>query len=103
MFEEELFKESDLSLKALAEKLNTSSNNLSWLLNQIYQQSFYDYINMLRVKDVLKSIDSGLHIKHTLISLAYDSGFNSKSTFNKAFKNVTSQTPSVYIKSKNVA
>ena len=103
MFEEELFKIPELSLKILAEKLNTSSNNLSWLLNQVYQQSFYDYINMLRIKEVLKSIDSGFHIKQTLISLAYDAGFNSKSTFNKAFKNVTSQTPSVYIKNKQVA
>ena len=58
---------------------------------------------MLRINDVVKSINAGLHIKQTIISLAYEAGFNSKSTFNKAFKTVTSQTPSAYIKNKKVA
>lgn len=101
--EEEIYKTPDLSLKTLAEKLNTSPNNLSWLLNQIYQKSFYDYINAHRVQDVLESIDRELHLKQTLLAIAFDAGFNSKSTFNKAFKHVTSQTPSAYIKSKKVA
>ncbi len=103
MLEEQIYKESDVSLKSLAEKLNTSSNNLSWLLNQVYQKSFYDYINEYRVKNVLVSIDRGLHEKQTLLALAYDAGFNSKSTFNKAFKMVTAYTPSAYIKSQKVA
>ncbi len=101
--EEEIYKTPDLSLKTLAEKLNTSPNNLSWLLNQIYQKSFYDYINAHRVQEVLESIDRELHLKQTLLAIAFDAGFNSKSTFNKAFKHVTSQTPSAYIKSKKVA
>ncbi|MEP0265994.1 helix-turn-helix domain-containing protein [Dokdonia sp.] len=101
--EEAIYKVSDLSLKTLAEKLNTSPNNLSWLLNQIYQKSFYDYINAHRVQDVLESIDREIHLKQTLLAIAFDAGFNSKSTFNKAFKHVTSQTPSAYIKSKKVA
>lgn len=101
--EESIYKASDLSLKTLAEKLNTSSNNLSWLLNQIYQKTFYDYINTYRVQDVLESIDRELHLKQTLLAIAFDAGFNSKSTFNKAFKHVTSQTPSEYIKSRKVA
>ncbi|WP_299680296.1 helix-turn-helix transcriptional regulator [uncultured Dokdonia sp.] len=101
--EEEIYKTPDLSLKVLAEKINTTSNNLSWLLNQIYQKSFYDYINTYRVQDILENIDRGLHRKQTLLAIAFDAGFNSKSTFNKAFKQVTSQTPSEYIKSKRVA
>lgn len=101
--EEAIYKSPDLSLKILAEKINTTPNNLSWLLNQIYQKSFYDYINTYRVQDVLESIDRELHRKQTLLAIAFDAGFNSKSTFNKAFKNVTSQTPSAYIKSKKVA
>ena len=101
--EEEIYKTPDLSLKGLAEKLNTTSNNLSWLLNQVYQKSFYDYINTYRVQDIIECIDQGLHLKQTLLAIALDAGFNSKSTFNKAFKQVTSQTPSEYIKSKRVA
>lgn len=102
--EEEIYKISDLSLKTLAEKMNTSPNNLSWLLNQIYQKSFYDYVNTHRVQDVLESIDDReLHLKQTLLAIAFDAGFNSKSTFNKAFKQVTSLTPSAYIKSKKTA
>jgi AraC-like DNA-binding protein len=103
MQEEKIYKESDLSLKNLAQKLNTTSNNLSWLLNQVYQKTFYDYINEHRVKAVLVSLDRGVHLKQTLLAIAFEAGFNSKSTFNKSFKTVTSQTPTEYLKTRSVA
>ncbi len=101
--EEEVYIQPDLTLKSLAEKLNTSPNNLSWLLNQVYQATFYEYINSHRIKAFIKRVDNQEHRSHTLLSLAMDAGFNSKSTFNKAFKAVTGQTPSHYIKNQQVA
>lgn len=87
-----------LSLKSLSEALNTSSNNLSWLLNQVYNKTFYEYINQFRVEDFLNKIQNNEHQSKTLLAIAMDSGFNSKSTFNKAFKAIMNDTPSNYIK-----
>ncbi|UII75652.1 AraC family transcriptional regulator [Flagellimonas sp. HMM57] len=101
--EEKTFVQPDITLKSLAEKMNTSRNNLSWLLNQTYQVSFYDYINRFRIEEFLLKINNGEHLNHTLLALAMDVGFNSKSTFNKAFKNEMGLTPSDYIKKHNVA
>ncbi|MEL6917896.1 MAG: AraC family transcriptional regulator [Bacteroidota bacterium] len=101
--EERVFLQPDLTLKALAEKLNTSPNNLSWLLNQVYQTAFYDYINHYRISEFIRKIDRNEHRNHTILALAMDVGFNSKSTFNKSFKIETGQTPSAYIKNRKVA
>ena len=103
MTEEKVFLQPELTLKALAEKLNTSSNNLSWLLNQVYQATFYDYINKYRIEEFVKKIENQEHEKHTLLALAMDVGFNSKATFNRAFKVVTGDTPSNYVKNQKVA
>jgi len=103
MQEEHLYVQSDLTLKGLAEKLNTTPNDLSWLLNQVYQQSFYDFINKHRIDAFLLKIEHKEHIHHTLLGLALDVGFNSKSTFNKAFKTITGLTPTAYIKNQKVA
>ncbi|PRX54843.1 helix-turn-helix domain-containing protein [Flagellimonas meridianipacifica] len=101
--EESIYEQPDLSLKVLADKLNTTSNNLSWLLNQVYQMSFYDYINDHRIKAFLKKIDERKHANHTLLALAMDVGFNSKSTFNRVFKLKMGTTPKEYVKGKKVA
>ncbi len=103
MNEEKIFLEPDLTLNGLAVKMNTSSNNLSWLLNQVYQQKFYDYMNAARIQAFIQKLNHGEHKTHTLLALAMDVGFNSKSTFNKVFKAHTKMTPSEYIEQKNVA
>lgn len=101
--EEKIYLNADLSLKTLADKLNTSSNNLSWLLNQVYQASFYEYINNHRIHAFLKKIDNNEHQNHTLLAMAMDVGFNSKSTFNRVFKSELGTTPKEYLKNRNVA
>ncbi|MEM8893505.1 MAG: helix-turn-helix domain-containing protein [Bacteroidota bacterium] len=98
MQEEKLYREVDLTLKYLAEKLDTSANNLSWLLNKVHQRSFYDYINEIRVQAFIEKVDNGEHTLHTLLGLAMGVGFKSKSTFNKAFKASIGLTPSTYVK-----
>ncbi|WP_298515636.1 AraC family transcriptional regulator [uncultured Kordia sp.] len=95
--EEQIFMNSDLSLKMLAKRLDTSANNVSWLLNSVYEKTFYEYINEYRIKTFIEKIEAGEHKKQTLLSIAMDAGFNSKSTFNKTFKSLMNDTPSSYI------
>ncbi|WP_430409540.1 helix-turn-helix domain-containing protein [Kordia sp.] len=97
ILEEEIFAHSDLSLKILAKKVDTSANNLSWLLNSVYGKTFYEFINEYRVKAFLSKVKEGEHKKQTILGIAMDSGFNSKSTFNKSFKMLMNDTPSRYI------
>ncbi|PKV49163.1 AraC-like DNA-binding protein [Aquimarina sp. MAR_2010_214] len=98
MINEKIYLNHKLTLVDLAKKLDTSTNNVSWLLNNIHKCTFYDYINTYRVKAFIEKIHNGEHHHHTLLALSMDSGFNSKSTFNKAFKAVIKDTPSNYIK-----
>jgi len=98
MINEKIFLQSDLTLSDVALLLQTSNNNLSWLLNQVYQSTFYDFINKYRVAEFVDKINKREHLKHTILALSMDVGFNSKSTFNKAFKDTMNDTPSNYIK-----
>ena len=87
----------NLKSKDLAEELGVSSRVLSQIINQGFSQSFYDYVNTYRceeVKRILKNNDK----KTTIIEAMYQSGFNSKSSFNKEFKKLTGFTPSEYKK-----
>ncbi|MEM6720400.1 MAG: helix-turn-helix domain-containing protein [Bacteroidota bacterium] len=95
--EEQIYMHSDLSLKILAKRLDTTANNLSWFLNSVHEKTFYEYINAFRVKAFLQKIEAGEHKRQTLLSIAMDAGFNSKSTFNKTFKSLMNDTPSSYI------
>ena len=98
MEDEEPFRDSELTLHQLAETLSISSHNLSEVLNTQLNQSFFDFINYYRIEQVKKDlIDSEKqHLK--ILSIAYDAGFNSKTSFNTIFKKQTSQTPSQYRK-----
>ena len=102
MQDEKIYLDNQLTLRSLAEKLNTSSNNLSWLLNSVYNCTFYEYINRSRIKTFITKIENGEHKEYTVLALSIDSGFNSKSTFNKAFKAEMNDTPTNYIKNLNI-
>ncbi|MFD2563854.1 helix-turn-helix domain-containing protein [Aquimarina rubra] len=101
MVQKKIYLNNELTLKDLSEELNTSTNNVSWLLNNIHKCSFYDYVNTYRVQEFISKIQKGEHFQHTILALSLDSGFNSKSTFNKAFKMIKNDTPSNYIKKLN--
>jgi len=101
LLQNKIYLKPDLNLIYLAEKLETTPNNLSWFLNRIYKKSFYEFINEYRVKDFVERVGENQHQKHTLFSIALEVGFNTKSTFNKSFKSVMNDTPSNYIKRLN--
>ncbi len=85
-----------INLELLSRKLKVSPEYLSAILNSRLNQSFFDFINHYRVEEFKRlSKDPGKK-NLTLISLAYDSGFNSKATFNRVFKREMNCTPSEY-------
>ncbi|MEM6804787.1 MAG: helix-turn-helix domain-containing protein, partial [Bacteroidota bacterium] len=99
MKEEKWFQNPSLSLRKLAENVNISSNKLSWLLNERIGQNFNEYINSFRLEN-FKEIALNPANRHlTLLALAYESGFNSKSVFNAFFKKVEGMTPKAWVKS----
>ncbi len=102
MASEKLYLDNSLTLANLAKKLRTTTNNLSWFLNNVYDTNFYDYINEYRINEFIKKIEQREHINRTLLALSMEVGFNSKSTFNKAFKTHRNDTPSNYIKRMNL-
>jgi AraC-like DNA-binding protein len=99
---EKLFTESELSLSELASRLNTLPNYLSQVINDKEGKNFYDYINKLRIEEFKRLVSRPENRKYTLLSLSYDCGFNSKSSFNKNFKKVTGQSPSEYLNHLNM-
>ncbi len=88
----------DLTLKSLALQLNMHPNQLSWLINHEFNKNFSEFINHYRV-EAFKRISKDPKNAHiTLIGLAYESGFNSKTVFNTFFKKETGMTPMQYLK-----
>jgi AraC-like DNA-binding protein len=85
----------DLKSNDLAEMLAVSPKALSQVINQSFHQNFFDFINTYRCEEV-KRVLQGPDRKMTIIEAMYQSGFNSKSSFNKEFKKLTGQTPSEF-------
>ena len=85
-----------LTLVDLARSLDIHPNYLSQVINDREQKNFFHYINTLRVEAFLRQAAMPKNKHYTLLALAYDCGFNSKSTFNKYFKHRTGKTPSEY-------
>lgn len=97
--EQSYFKKPDISLNDLAGELAIHPNYLSQIINEKASKSFYDFINAYRVDEFKRLIEIPQNHQFTLMALAYDCGFNSKSSFNRYFKKTTGQTPSEYFKS----
>lgn len=88
----------DLNLTKLAELLNMKTRVVSQKINENYSKSFYDLINFYRVEEFKNYIKNNNTEKFSLLGIAYECGFNSKSTFNLAFKKNTQLTPSQFIR-----
>lgn len=99
---ERLFMNAELSLAQLAEKLETHPNNLSQVINSYESKSFYDYINNLRIQEFKQIAALPENQHYTLLSLAFECGFNSKTSFNRNFKKITGLSPSAYLKEADV-
>lgn len=91
--EEQNYINPELSLPDLAKSLRTNPSFLSKVVNQGFEQNFNDFVNEKRVLAVVEKLKAGEQKQLTLLAIAYDCGFNSKATFNRAFKKVTGQSP----------
>lgn len=96
MAEEKPFLNEELTLKELAEALNTSDKKLSMLLNQHLETNFYDYLNKLRVEAFIEKLKSKTHANYSMIGLASESGFKSKSSFYRIFNKEKGMSPSAF-------
>jgi AraC-like DNA-binding protein len=97
MDKDQPWKNSELTLADLAERLTTTTHKLSEVLNAEVGQTFYDFVNGYRVREVQRRITAGEGKTLKILSLALDAGFASKSTFNQVFKKHTGRTPSDFL------
>jgi len=90
------YQDPELSLNALAEKLEMGPHELSRIINTVLKKSFNDFINEYRVADVARKMQDPAYDHITLLGIAFESGFNSQSTFNRIFRQVTGKSPLEY-------
>lgn len=91
MSDDLLYREPNLSLWDLAKHIGVTSHYVSQTLNTQLHSSFFDYVNRWRIKDAVEQLTK---TDETILSIAYDVGFNSRSAFYKAFKREMGKTPS---------
>jgi len=88
----------ELNISFLADELKTSVHKLSQVINESYHKNFFDYINSYRVEEVKTELLKEKNDNYTIMAIAYDCGFNSKSSFYSIFKKHTQFTPSEFKK-----
>ncbi len=98
MEREELYLDPELSLNQLASHLNLNRRDVSQVINEKLKMSFHDFVNSHRIKAVKSQFRNG-DPNMTILEVLYQSGFNSKSSFNHAFKKHVGMTPTEYRKS----
>ncbi len=88
--------DADLSLNSLAKELGIPIHELSRIINTGLRKNFNDFVNEFRIQDVARKIKDPAYDRITLLGIAYDCGFNSKTTFHRAFKQITGKSPAEY-------
>ncbi|MCG9970908.1 helix-turn-helix domain-containing protein [Christiangramia crocea] len=99
MEQEKPYLNAHLSLPDLASQLEIPSHHLSRVINERLKLNFFDFINQYRVEEVKTKIANPKFDNLSLLGIAFESGFNSKSAFNRIFKKMTGSTPSAYKRS----
>ncbi|MEP0365438.1 MAG: helix-turn-helix domain-containing protein [Cyclobacteriaceae bacterium] len=99
MKEDEIYLDPTISLRHLAEKMDLQPNKLSWLLNEQIGKNFNEYINAFRLISFKEKALDPKNNNLTLLGLAYESGFSSKTVFNVYFKKMEGMTPKAWVKS----
>ncbi|SEO59201.1 AraC-type DNA-binding protein [Mucilaginibacter gossypiicola] len=94
--ENHYYQDPELNLSSLAAKLNLHTHELSRILNTVLKKSFNDFINEYRVQAAIRKMQDPAHDYITLLGIAYESGFNSQSSFNRIFKQITGKSPLEY-------
>ncbi|MPS71946.1 MAG: AraC family transcriptional regulator [Chryseobacterium sp.] len=100
---DKVFKDPELTLNNLAIILDVHPNLLSQTINQMENKNFYDYINRQRIEEFKRIALLPENQKYTILSLAFESGFNSKTSFNRNFKKYMDCSPREFLKSQNIS
>lgn len=98
MLKDEPYLDTELDLMNLSKQLQVSSNHLSYVINNGFNENFYSYINKFRIEKAKKLLDNKKTNHLSIIGVAYESGFSSKTSFNTTFKKMTGSTPSEFKK-----
>lgn len=96
MEKERFFLQPELTLRELAAQLKLSASDLSGAINATKKVNYNDYVNAWRVMEFIRVYPLPENKAYTILSIAYDCGFNSKATFNRAFKKETGKSPKEY-------
>lgn len=96
MEKEKLFQETELTLQQLAQKLSVPTYQVSQALNEGMKKNFYDLVNNYRVEEAKRLLSDATNRNYTILSIGFEAGFNSKTTFNTVFKKFTGFTPTEF-------
>lgn len=99
---QKIYRKEDISLQSLSEELSIPSHQLSWIINKKMNVTFSGLVNSYRVEEVKKRLASSQESGKTILDIAFDAGFNTKTSFNRVFKKLTRMTPSQYRKRHKV-
>ncbi|MEY8760693.1 helix-turn-helix domain-containing protein [Chryseobacterium tongliaoense] len=98
MESEEPYLDSELNLIKLSELLSVSTHHLSYVINSGFQKNFFQFVNEYRIQHAKHLLKDNNSNKLSILGIAYESGFNSKTSFNTTFKKLTGKTPSEFKK-----
>jgi AraC-like DNA-binding protein len=98
MERERPYLDAELTIQDLSAKINISKHHLTEILNNRMGKNFFTFINEYRIEEVKRKLSDPAFDHLTILGIAYDCGFNSKSSFNTLFKKYTGQTPSDFKK-----
>lgn len=90
------FLDGDLTINDLSDKTGIARHHITQVLNEKYKRNFFTFVNEYRVKEVMERFSEPKFNNYTILAIALDAGFNSKTTFNSFFKSQTGLTPSEY-------
>ncbi len=98
---EKPFFNASLTIQEVSNAIDIPVRELSVLINNKLEQHFFDFVNSYRIKKAQELLTDSTDIKRTVLEILYEVGFNSKSSFNTAFKKHTGVTPTAYRKSNS--
>jgi AraC-like DNA-binding protein len=102
MQSEKPYLDSTLSLPKLAKRMQLGTHELSYLINAGFQDHFFGFVNTYRIEESKRMLKSPEYAHLSIIGIAFEAGFNSKTAFNTAFKKVTNLTPTEFQKVENL-